>query len=71
VSRRCRRGVTSGRTDRLLGTYREQPVDGHETMTIGIEQFRTERDLWLDRMLVQPRRNPASGYQINRKEGAA
>mgnify|MGYP000265354038 CR=1 FL=1 len=53
--------------DRLLGTYRAQPVDGHEEMAIGIEQFRTRRDLWLDRMLVQPLRGPASGYPINRE----
>lgn len=55
--------------DRLLGTYRPQPREGHETMTIGIEQFRTRRDLWLDRMLIQPLRGPASGYPINREEG--
>ena len=54
--------------DRLLGTYRAEPKEGHEGMTIGIEQFRTERDLWLDRMLVQPLRGPASGYPINREE---
>lgn len=54
--------------DRLLGTYRPQPRDGHEAMTIGIEQFRTRRDLWLDRMLIQPARGPASGYPINREE---
>jgi sterol desaturase/sphingolipid hydroxylase (fatty acid hydroxylase superfamily) len=55
--------------DRLLGTYRPQPRDGHEAMTIGIEQFRTRRDLWLDRMLFQPLRGPASGYPINREKG--
>lgn len=54
--------------DRLLGTYRPHPREGHEAMTIGIEQFRTRRDLWLDRMLVQPLRGPASGYPINREE---
>ncbi len=53
--------------DRLLGTYKAQPRDGHETMTIGIEQFRTRRDLWLDRMLIQPVKGPASGYPINRR----
>ncbi|XSG81485.1 MAG: sterol desaturase family protein [Methyloligella sp. ZOD6] len=53
--------------DRLLGTYRPQPRDGHEKMTIGIEQFRTRRDLWLDRLLIQPLRGPASGYPINRE----
>ncbi len=47
--------------DRLLGTYRAQPADGHERMTIGIEQFRTRRDLWIDRLLMQPFRGPASG----------
>lgn len=55
--------------DRLLGTYRAQPRDGHEAMTIGIEQFRTRRDLWLDRMLLQPVKGPASGYAINRRRG--
>jgi sterol desaturase/sphingolipid hydroxylase (fatty acid hydroxylase superfamily) len=55
--------------DRLLGTYRPQPRDGHEAMTIGIEQFRTRRDLWLDRMLFQPLRGPASGYPINHEKG--
>ena len=55
--------------DRLLGTYRAQPRDGHEGMTIGIEQFREPRELWLDRMLTQPGRGPASGYSINRKSG--
>ncbi|WP_346909754.1 sterol desaturase family protein [uncultured Roseibium sp.] len=54
--------------DRLLGTYTPQPRDGHEGMTIGIEQFRTVRDLWLDRMLIQPVRGPASGYAINREQ---
>ncbi len=54
--------------DRLLGTYRPQPRDGHEGMTIGIEQFRTRRDLWLDRMLIQPALGPASGYPINREQ---
>lgn len=54
--------------DNLLGTYRPQPKDGHETMTIGIEQFRTRRDLWLDRMLIQPVLGPASSYPINREE---
>lgn len=53
--------------DRLLGTYRPQPREGHDGMTIGIEQFRTPRDLWLDRMLIQPVRGPASGYAINRE----
>jgi sterol desaturase/sphingolipid hydroxylase (fatty acid hydroxylase superfamily) len=40
--------------DRLFGTYIAQPRDGHQGMSIGIEQFRTTRDLRIDRMLVQP-----------------
>jgi len=45
--------------DRLLGTYLAQPKLGHTGMTIGIPEFRTRRDLWLDRMLVQPFRGRA------------
>ena len=55
--------------DRLLGTYHDQPASGHEGMTFGIEQFRGSRDLWLDRMLIQPALGCASGYPINRREG--
>jgi sterol desaturase/sphingolipid hydroxylase (fatty acid hydroxylase superfamily) len=51
--------------DRLLGTYVAQPRKGHDGMEIGIEQFRTRRDLWLDRMLVQPLRGPASGGALD------
>ena len=51
--------------DRLLGTYRAQPAAGHEAMTIGIAQFRTPRDLWLDRMLIQPFRGPARGGALD------
>jgi len=42
--------------DRLLGTYRAAPRAGHERMVIGVEQFRASRELWLDRMLIQPLR---------------
>lgn len=54
--------------DRLLGTYRAQPAKGHEAMDIGIEQFRTRRDLWLDRLLIQPLRGPASGGALEAPE---
>lgn len=53
--------------DRLLGTYRAQPADGHEGMTIGIGLFRTPRDLWLDRLLVQPFLSNSGDYPINRR----
>jgi len=54
--------------DRLFGTYRAEPAAGHQGMTIGIEQFRTVRDLRLDRMLIQPWLGAASGYVANQKE---
>jgi len=34
-------------------------------MEIGVGQFRTRRDLWLDRMLIQPVRGPASGGALD------
>lgn len=40
--------------DRLLGTYRAQPRDGHEGMTVGLKQFREPSWERFDRMLVQP-----------------
>ena len=55
--------------DRLLGTYLPQPRAGHEAMTIGIEQFRTRRDLWLDRMLLQPLRGATGRYPIKKTPG--
>jgi sterol desaturase/sphingolipid hydroxylase (fatty acid hydroxylase superfamily) len=43
--------------DRLFGTYRAQPEAGHESMTIGIPQFRDPVELRLDRLLTQPLRD--------------
>lgn len=54
--------------DRLFGTYRDQPAAGHESMTIGIEQFRDPRELYLDRMLSQPFRDEAGRYPIGRED---
>jgi sterol desaturase/sphingolipid hydroxylase (fatty acid hydroxylase superfamily) len=51
--------------DRLLGTYRDQPEDGHLAMTIGIADFRDPRELVLSRMLVQPWRGGTGEYPIN------
>ncbi|MBV8454947.1 MAG: sterol desaturase family protein [Deltaproteobacteria bacterium] len=56
--------------DRLLGTYRAQPAAGHQEMTIGIEQFRDSRELWLDRMLLQPFRGPVGEYPITWRSAA-
>ena len=40
--------------DRLLGSYCPKPQQDQRAMPIGLDQFRTRRDLWLDRMLLQP-----------------
>lgn len=45
--------------DRLFGTYKDAPRDGHDAMTIGIDAFRDPRELRLDRMLLQPFRSTA------------
>ena len=50
--------------DRMFGTYRDQPADGHAGMTIGIEQFRDPVELRLDRMLLQPLRDEVGPYPI-------
>ena len=54
--------------DRLFGTYRDQPRDGHSGMTIGLEYFRDWRATRLDGLLLQPflvpeRPKPDSGHR--------
>jgi sterol desaturase/sphingolipid hydroxylase (fatty acid hydroxylase superfamily) len=56
--------------DRLFGTYRDQPAAGHETMTIGIEQFREPAEQRLDHMLTQPFRDDDRSYPLGRRESA-
>lgn len=60
-------GFTLPWWDRLLGTYRAQPAQGHEHMTIGVDAFRTVEDLRIDRLLVQPALDNPGGYPINRR----
>ena len=55
--------------DRLFGTYRDQPLHGHERMTLGVDAFRGAGDSRLDRLLLQPFRETAGGYSINRRPG--
>lgn len=40
--------------DRLFRTYRAEPKDGHQGMTLGLPEFRAPEWRRLDRMLVQP-----------------
>ena len=56
--------------DRLFGTYRDQPVAGHDGMTIGITQFRELEEQRLDRMLSQPFRDDAGPYPLGRRENS-
>jgi len=53
--------------DRLFGTYRAEPVAGHERMIIGVDQFRARREVWLDRLLLQPFHDDTGPYAINRR----
>jgi sterol desaturase/sphingolipid hydroxylase (fatty acid hydroxylase superfamily) len=56
--------------DRLFGTYRPQPVAGHEAMTLGVAAFRDPSELRLDRMLLQPLRGSDGSYPLGRRERA-
>lgn len=46
--------------DRIFGTYRAQPAEGHDAMTFGVAGLRDPGEARLDRMLSQPFRR-ASG----------
>lgn len=53
--------------DRTLGTYRAEPVLGYESMTVGVDAFRDQADLRIDRLLIQPALNTPGNYPINRR----
>jgi sterol desaturase/sphingolipid hydroxylase (fatty acid hydroxylase superfamily) len=58
--------------DRLLGTYRDQPRDGHEGMTIGIRGYRDPQVVdRLPGMLALPFRGQVRDYAINRRNWEA
>jgi sterol desaturase/sphingolipid hydroxylase (fatty acid hydroxylase superfamily) len=56
--------------DYLLGTYRAQPSQGHEGMTIGLSQFRDHRVEQLRWMLTLPFVGPVGDYPLTRRSGA-
>jgi len=56
--------------DRLFGTYRAQPMLGHEAMVVGVDAFRSPEDLRLDQLLIQPFQNTPGQYPINRRKAA-
>ena len=47
--------------DRLFSTYRAQPQAGHDTMTLGLEQFRAPADQRLWRLTIQPLHGESPG----------
>lgn len=52
--------------DRLFGTYKDQPVNDHQDMAIGLAQFRDLRELSLLRVLVLPFSGDSGAVPINR-----
>lgn len=40
--------------DKLFGTYIAQPIDGHKNMSIGISDFISKREHWIDKILILP-----------------
>lgn len=53
--------------DRLFGTYRKEPLAGHDAMVLGVDAFRDDADLRLDRLILQPFLDTPGGYAINRR----
>ncbi len=53
--------------DYLLGTYRPQPSNPHETMSLGLSQVDTYRAVRLPWMLVMPFVRNLGSYPINRR----
>ena len=54
--------------DHLFGTYRDQPESGHESMEIGLDLFRTPKDLHLHRLLIQPFTGVLGEHPTNRRD---
>ena len=55
--------------DFALGTYRDQPAQGHEQMTVGLTQFRDEKNAdRLPWMLILPFWGESGEYPLNRSD---
>ena len=54
--------------DRLFGTYRRQPSEGHNEMSIGLEQFRNPSRLGLHHLLIMPFVDPTGTYPMMQKK---
>ena len=53
--------------DRLFGTYRDQPEEGHEEMAIGLTPYRDPARLHLGQLLVLPLLGDTGRYPIGRR----
>lgn len=51
--------------DRLFGTYRAQPVAGHEDMTIGLSHYRKAEELTLPKLLMLPFTGEPGKYSLS------
>jgi sterol desaturase/sphingolipid hydroxylase (fatty acid hydroxylase superfamily) len=54
--------------DRLFGTYKAQPAAGHENMTIGLSQFRDQKRLTLQWLLLLPFVGKPGAYPLIRSK---
>jgi sterol desaturase/sphingolipid hydroxylase (fatty acid hydroxylase superfamily) len=52
--------------DRLFGTYRAEPMQGHDGMTLGLEQYRDPARLNLGGMLALPFVGTPGKYPLGR-----
>ena len=57
--------------DRLFGTYRAQPREGHGGMTIGLSLFRKQEQLTLPRLLLLPFTAKGGIYPLGRRRRKA
>ena len=53
--------------DRLFGTYRDQPTEGHEGMIIGLRQFREPGRLTFPWLLILPFIGKIGNYPISQR----
>jgi sterol desaturase/sphingolipid hydroxylase (fatty acid hydroxylase superfamily) len=51
--------------DRLFGSYRDQPRDGHETMVLGVEGHRSPRASGFTGLLLGPFRRDQAGTSVS------
>ncbi len=52
--------------DRLLGTYRDQPDDGHKEMTIGLMEYRDIEKLSILNLLMMPFQKKIGAYSLRK-----